>query len=122
MSKTKLYHPYDLDFKCGISCFTCKRSHGKSYGYLAVKDDLQPIFEKIDNADAILAGLLIYSGITTGVTRCFLERLIIRYFVYDAERSPLFKKKIPTAFIYTAGATDELVAGRTDARYRGDKL
>jgi multimeric flavodoxin WrbA len=108
-AKTKLYHLYDLDFKGCISCFACKRAGGKSYGHCAVKDDLQPIFEKIEKADAILIGSPIYLGITTGVTRCFLERLIYPYLVYDADRSTLFKKKIRTAFIYTAGATNEMV-------------
>lgn len=114
---------YDLDFKGWISCFACKRARGKSYGHCAVNDDIQPILvEKIENADAILVGSSICPGITTGVTRCLLERFIYPYLVYDAERSSLFKKKIKTVFIYTAGTTDELVAGRTDARYRGDKL
>ena len=108
-AKTKLYNLYDLDFKGCISCFSCKRAGGKSYGHCAVKDDLKPILEKIEKADAILTGSPIYLGITTGVTRCFLERLIYPYLVYDAERSSLFQKKIRTAFIYTAGATDEQV-------------
>jgi multimeric flavodoxin WrbA len=108
-AKTRLYHLYDLDFKGCTSCFACKRGGGKSYGHCAVKDDLKPIFEKIENADAVLIGSPIYLGITTGVTRCFLERLIYQYLVYDVDRSSLFKKKIKTAFIYTAGATDELI-------------
>jgi len=108
-AKTKLFHLYDLDFKGCISCFACKRDGGKSYGHCAVKDDLQPVLKKIEKADAILIGSPIYLGITTGVTRCFLERLIYPYLVYDAERTSLFTKKIKTAFIYTAGATDKMV-------------
>jgi multimeric flavodoxin WrbA len=111
-AKTKLYHLYDLDFTGCISCFACKRIGGKSYGHCAVKDDLAPIFAKIEKADAILIGSPIYLGITTGVTRCFLERLIYQYLVYDPERSSLFGKKIRTAFIYTAGATEEMVRER----------
>jgi multimeric flavodoxin WrbA len=100
---------YDLDFKGCISCFAWKRAGGKSYGHCAVKDDLKPIFQKIENADAILIGSPIYLGITTGVTRCFLEWLIYPYLVYDVDRSSLFEKKIKTVFIYTAGATDEII-------------
>ena len=33
---------------------------------------------------------------------------MFQFSVYDAERSSLFTKKIRTAFIYTAGATDEM--------------
>jgi multimeric flavodoxin WrbA len=108
-AKTKLYNLYDLDFKGCMSCFACKRVGGKSYGHCGINDDLKPIFEKIEKADAILIGSPIYLGITTGVTRCFLERLIYPYLVYDEDRSSLFAKKIRTAFIYTAGATDDMV-------------
>jgi multimeric flavodoxin WrbA len=108
-AKTKLYHLYDLDFTGCISCFACKRAGGKSYGHCAVNDDLKHLFEKIEKADAILIGSPIYLGITTGVTRCFLERLIYPYLVYDADRTSLFEKKIKTGFIYTAGATAEMV-------------
>ena len=108
-AKTRLYHLYDLDFNGCISCFACKRAGGKSYGHCAVKDDLKTVFEKIEHADAILIGSPIYLGMTTGVTRCFLERLIYQYLVYDVDRSSLFEKKIKTAFIYTAGATDEMI-------------
>jgi len=34
---------------------------------------------------------------------------MFQFSVYDAERSSLFPKKIRTAFIYTAGATEEMV-------------
>ena len=79
-AKTKLYHLYDLDFKGCISCFACKRDGGKGYGHCAVKDDLPGrIPRRIEKADAVLIGSPIYLGITTGVTRCFLERLFPRY-------------------------------------------
>jgi multimeric flavodoxin WrbA len=108
-AKTKLYHLYDLDYKGCTSCFACKRLNGKSYGHCAVKDDLRAVFEQVEKADAILVGSPIYLGITTGMTRCFLERLIYQYLVYDNERSTLFPRKIRTGFIYTAGATDGAV-------------
>jgi multimeric flavodoxin WrbA len=108
-AKTKLFHLYDLDFSGCISCFACKRIGGKSYGHCAVKDDLLEVFAKVEKADAILIGSPIYISVTSGETRCFLERLIYPYLVYDKERSTLFPKKIRTAFIYTAGATDEML-------------
>jgi len=111
-AKTKLYHLYDLDFKGCISCFACKRIGGKSYGHCAVNDDLRPLFAKIEKADAVLIGSPIYLGITTGITRCFLERLVYQYLVYDPERSSLFGRKIRTAFIYTAGANEAMVKER----------
>ena len=39
----------------------------------------------------------------------FLERLMFQYSVYDPQRSTLFGRKIRTGFIYTAGATEEMV-------------
>jgi multimeric flavodoxin WrbA len=108
-AKTELIHLYDLDYKGCTSCFACKRIGGKSYGHCAMKDDLRPVLKKAGAADAILIGSPIYYSITTGETRCFLERLMYPYSVYDKERSTLFKKKIRTGFIYTAGAKEEMV-------------
>ncbi len=108
-AKTKLYNLYDLDYRGCTSCFACKRIGGKSYGHCPVKDDLKPIFREVEKADALLIGSPIYFGITTGETRSFLERLMFQYSAYDPERSTLFGRKIRTGFIYTAGATDEMV-------------
>ena len=106
---TELIHLYDLDYKGCISCFSCKRIGGKSYGCCAQKDDLTEVFKKVKAADAILVGSPIYYAITTGETRSFLERLMFPYSVYDPERSTLFGRKIRTGFIYTAGAPEEMV-------------
>jgi multimeric flavodoxin WrbA len=108
-AKTELIHLYDLDYKGCTSCFACKRIGSRSYGHCAVKDDLLPVFKKVGAADAILIGSPIYYAITTGETRCFLERLMFQYSVYDKERSTLFGRKIRTGFIYTAGAKEEMV-------------
>jgi len=108
-AKTELVHLYDLDYQGCISCFSCKRIGGKSYGHCPVKDDLRPLFKKIEKADAVLIGSPIYYAITTGETRSFLERLMFQYSVYDPERSTLFGRKIRTGFIYTAGAPEEMV-------------
>jgi len=111
-AKTELIHLYDLDYKGCTSCFACKRIGGKSYGHCAMKDELRPVLKKVAAADAILIGSPIYYGITTGETRCFLERLMFPYSVYDKERSTLFGRKIQTGFIYTAGANEEMVRER----------
>ena len=108
-AKTELVQLYDLDYKGCISCFACKRIGGKSYGHCAVKDELRPVLKKIGKADALLIGSPIYYAITTGETRSFLERLMFPYSVYDPDRSTLFGRKIKTGFIYTAGATGEMV-------------
>jgi multimeric flavodoxin WrbA len=111
-AKPELFHLYDLDYQGCISCFACKRIGGKSYGHCAQKDDLTPVFKKAEKADAILIGSPIYFGITTGETRSFLERLMYPSLVYDPQRSSLFGRKTKTAFIYTAGAPEQMIKER----------
>lgn len=100
-AKTELVNLYDLNFKGCISCFACKLKDGKSYGKCAVKDDLTPIFAKIEEADAIILGSPIYLGNVTGEMRSFIERLVFQYLIYDANYSSLFKKKLAVGLIYT---------------------
>jgi multimeric flavodoxin WrbA len=108
-AETELVHLYDLNFKGCISCFACKTRAGKSYGRCAVKDDLKPIFKKIEAADALILGSPIYFGIVTGEMRSFMERLLFPYFTYTDPPQSLFPKKIPTGFIYTMNVTEELM-------------
>jgi multimeric flavodoxin WrbA len=108
-AETELIHLYDLSYKGCISCFACKLKDGKSYGSCAVKDDLKPIFQKIEEADAIIVGSPIYFGMTTGETRSFLERLMFQYLVYDADYSTLFPRKLYTGFIYTMNVSQDIV-------------
>jgi len=105
-AKTELVHLYDLDYKGCTSCFACKLKGGKSYGKCAMNDDLTPVLERIAGADAFILGSPVYLGTATGEMRSFLERLIFPYLVYDRERSSLFPKKIPTAFIHTMNADE----------------
>ena len=74
-----------------------------------MQDDLTPVLERILDADALLLGSPIYVGTATGEMRSFLERLVFPYIVYDAARSSLFPKKMPTGFIYTMGADEARV-------------
>ena len=107
--ETELVHLYNLNFKGCISCFACKTRGGKSYGRCAVKDDLKPIFKKIEAADALILGSPIYFGIVSGEMRSFLERLLFPYFTYTDPPQSLFPKKIPTGFIYTMNVTEALM-------------
>ena len=105
--ETELIHLYDLEFKGCISCFSCKRIGGKSYGECAVKDDLKPVLAKVAKADALVLGSPIYFGNVTGEMRSFLERLFFQYLVYDKDRTILTPKEIATLFIYTMNAPEE---------------
>ena len=108
-AQTELIHLYDLNYKGCISCFACKQKDGKSYGRCAVNDDLKPVLQKIEEADAIIVGSPIYFGMTTGETRSFLERLMFQYLLYDAEHSTLRKRKLQTGLIYTMNVNEDLV-------------
>jgi multimeric flavodoxin WrbA len=106
-AKTERIHLYDLNYKGCISCFACKTKGGKSYGRCAVKDDLTPVFRKIEKADAIILGSPIYFGNVSGEMRSFMERLLFPYLTYTDPPLSLFSKKIKTGFIYTMNTTEE---------------
>jgi len=108
-AETELVHLYDLNFKGCISCFACKTRGGKSYGRCAVKDDLKPIFKKIEAADGLILGSPIYFGIVSGEMRSFMERLLFPYFTYTDPPQSLFPKRMPTGFIYTMNVTEEMM-------------
>lgn len=105
-AETELVNLYDCNYKGCISCFACKLKGGASYGRCALNDDLTPILEKIEEADALIVGSPIYFGMVTGETRSFLERLFFQYVLYDGKYTTLVKKKIPTGVIYTMNVPD----------------
>ena len=105
-AETELVHLYDLDYQGCTSCFSCKQIGGKSYGKCATKDDLTPLLERIERADAVVLGSPIYVGTPTGEMRSFIERLVFPYLVYDPEHSSLFPRKMPVGVIYTMGVDE----------------
>lgn len=103
-AETELIHLYDLDYKGCRSCFACKRIGGNSYGRCATRDELTPVLDRTREANALIFGSPIYLGETTGMMRCFLERLIYPYIVYDTDFSSLAPRIIPTGCIFTLGS------------------
>ena len=108
-AKTELIHLYDLNFKGCISCFACKTIGGKSYGKCAVKDDLTNVFNRIEQANAIVLGSPIYWGDVSGEMKSFIERLMFQYTTYTDPPGSLFSNKIKTGFIYTMNVTEEIM-------------
>ena len=108
-STTELINLYDLNFKGCVSCFACKLKGGKSYGKCAYKDDLTPVLEKIESADAVILGSPIYFSEVTGEMRSFMERLIFPYLVYDKNYSSLNEKKKPIGLIYTGNVPESMI-------------
>jgi len=74
-----------------------------------VNDDLEPVFKRIEEADAVVFGSPVYLGNITGEMQSFLERLVFPYLTYTDPPETLFPKKIRTGFIYTMGLTEELM-------------
>jgi len=106
-AETELIHLYDLNYKGCVSCFACKTKGGKSYGKCAVKDDLTPIFKKIEAADAVILGSPLYYGTVSGEMKSFMERLLFPYMTYSNPPQVLFPKKINIGFIYTMNVTED---------------
>jgi len=98
-AETELVNLYDLNFKGCVSCFACKRK-GIIIEKCAMKDDLEPVLQRICDCDALILGSPIYFDSVTGEMRSFWERLIFPYVSYELKPSS-FGKKIKTAFIYT---------------------
>ncbi len=108
-AETELVHLYDLKFTGCTSCFACKIRGGKSYGRCAIKDDLRPILQKVEEVDALILGSPIYFSEVSGEMRSFLERLLFPFFTYTDPPQSLFPQKIPTGFIYTMNITEEMM-------------
>jgi multimeric flavodoxin WrbA len=68
-----------------------------------MKDDLEPVLQRICECDALVLGSPVYFSSVTGEMRSFFERLLFPYSSYEGKPSS-FKKKIKTAFIYTMNA------------------
>jgi len=98
-AETELINLYDINFKGCISCFACKRKR-IIIDKCAMKDDLEPVLQKICECDVLVLGSPIYFDSITGEMRSFLERVIFPYLSYELKPSS-FGKKINTAFIYT---------------------
>lgn len=109
-AQAELVHLYELDYKGCVSCFKCKKIGGRSYGHCAVRDGLTPLLRKAAEADVLILGSPLYFHVETAEMRAFMERLLFPYLTYTPERSVLFPRKIPTAFIYTMNVSEENMA------------
>ncbi|OIO02584.1 MAG: flavodoxin [Desulfovibrionaceae bacterium CG1_02_65_16] len=105
-AQTELVNLYDLDYKGCISCFSCKKIGGKSYGRCAMKDDLTPVLERIAEADALILGTPVYFHTETGEARSFMERLLFPYVTYTPGYKAIFPRPLPTALIYTMNVAE----------------
>jgi len=108
-AEPELVHLYGLDYKGCISCFKCKKIGGKSYGRCAVRDDLTPVFKRVEKADAVILGSPIYFGTVTGEMKSFMERLLFPYLTYTDPPGSIFPGKIASGFIYTMNVPEKMM-------------
>lgn len=104
-AETELIHLNSLVMKGCQGCFSCKKRGGKSYGKCVQKDDMTPLYDKIEQSDAFFLGSPLYFGTITAPAKVFVERLY-PYLNYG-DLSSLFPKKINTGLIYTMGVDDQ---------------
>ena len=88
-------------------CFSCKKRGGKSYGKCVLKDDMTPLYKRIEQADALFLGSPFYFHSITSAMKMFIERLY-PYFSYK-DFSSSFPRKINVGLIYTMGADDQVM-------------
>jgi multimeric flavodoxin WrbA len=106
-AKTEFIQLNKLSMSGCIACFDCKKRGGKSYGKCSLKDDMTPLYEKIERCDAFFLGSPIYFGTVTALAKMLVERLY-PYLNYG-DYSSNFPKKINTGFVYTMGIEDEQI-------------
>lgn len=106
-AETEIIHLYDLEFKGCISCFACKVKGGKSLARCSIKDELTPVLEKLEEADAVILGSPIYLGNLTGEMRSFMERYVFPYITYSVDVQTFYPKNISIGYIYTMNIKEE---------------
>jgi multimeric flavodoxin WrbA len=106
-AKTELVHLYDLRYTGCVSCFACKKLGGASYGRCAVQDELNPLLERVLDADVILLGTPVYFWSESGMLRCLLERLLFPLYTYTPERTSLYAGQGRVGLIYTMNLSEE---------------
>jgi multimeric flavodoxin WrbA len=108
-AETELVNLYDLNFKCCVSCFVCKRLGGKSLGRCAANDDLSPVLDRIHDCDGLILGSPIYIGEVTASMRALFERLTFQYITYRKDGSTFYSRHFSTALIYTMNIAESQI-------------
>ena len=104
-AKTEFVQLSQLDMKGCQACYSCKKRGGESLGKCALRDDMTPLYAKMEEADAVFLGSPIYFGTISSAMKMLIERLFA-YFNYSAQSSS-FPRKIPVGLIVTMGADDQ---------------
>jgi multimeric flavodoxin WrbA len=107
-AKTEFIQLNRIKMKGCQACYSCKKIGSKNFGKCALVDGMTPLYEKIEQADAIFLGSPIYFGTVTAAAKMFIERLF-PYLSYRKPRSSIFPKKIHAGLIFTMGVEEQIM-------------
>ena len=105
-AETRLIQLYHMNYKGCVSCFSCKLKKGR-HGHCAMKDELSPVLEMMEEADALIFGSPIYYNNVTPELLALEHRFLFSHMLYNKENRWVFSRRIPSAFVYTFGMTAE---------------
>jgi multimeric flavodoxin WrbA len=91
---------YPMNIKDCQACFYCKKHDG-----CAIKDDMQGLYKKIKECDALVLGSPIYFGAETASLRAFVDRLyaLLEFGKPPAKYAPRLKGKKQAIVVLTCG-------------------
>ena len=92
----------NLDIKGCSNCDVCK-----SLGKCVIKDDMQHIYDMINDADIVVFSSPNYMGGIQGKLKCVLDRLYAYIIAEEGRFSGAFDKKKKAALIVTQRAPEE---------------
>ncbi|MGV8118151.1 MAG: flavodoxin family protein [Candidatus Xenobiia bacterium LiM19] len=94
-SESSVFFLNDLKIKGCQACYYCKKNN---VAECAVKDDMQPIYQAIREADGIIVASPIYFGEVTAQTKLWIDRM---FPFIDKDLKSLLPKSLKAAFIFT---------------------
>ncbi len=98
-----------LNIKPCQGCYACQEENSKG---CVIKDDMQDLYSKVIDADALIIASPVYWFTMSAQTKIFMDRCMALY-NEDHEKSPLHGKKIAIAMTY--GDKDAFSSGCVNA-------
>ena len=108
-AEVKVVRLYELEYTGCVSCLACKLKNSKFLDVCAVRDGIEPVLREAAYADGLVFASPMYFFQITAQLRAFLERLLFPWLSYNDYSSNPPKGHIPTCFIYTMNAPQEMV-------------
>ncbi len=103
---TEMVHLNQLTMKGCQSCFSCKMRDKESFGKCVLNDDMTPLYDKIEGADAVFLGSPIYFGAVTAQAKLFIDRLFPYLSYKDLSSPTIFPGKISVGLFYAQHVDD----------------